>query len=301
VPARIRYIAALLLVAVLAGCGPAPVRDAPLKVVASIAPLADWARRVGGAYVSVQMLVPPDIDPRDYVLDRRQRDAILKADVVLMNGLGLEPWIEDVLAEARNSNLIVVEMAQFTGPLTERVLRKRAVEPDQAMPEPRSGTDDQLWAPAPVYSPYLWLDIASAKAQVGLIAQMLARAEPDGIVDFQQNAARYTGELENLDIALFRQIDGWRWRTVLSTSRFLFPFTRHHDLSISIYGVPRRRGGPPIAQPLFVDALAGPQAPGDKLRGRRMVLLNPLDTSDYIQLMQTTAQSMTMVMAGSQR
>lgn len=291
---------ALLLVCVLAGCGQVPAQQAPIKVVASIAPLADWAHKVGGAHVSVQLIVPPGVDPRDYQLSRQQRNDILKADAVVMNGLGLEPWLEDILEEAPSSRLIVVEMSQFTGPLTERVARKRTIQPDQPVTGPRSGTSSQVWEPAPVYSPYLWLDVNSAKAQVGLIAQMLTRADPDGIVDFQQNAARYVDELENLDSAVFRQIDGWRWRTILSTSRFLFPFARQHGLSLSLFGQRLRRGAPALAQPLFVDVFAGSKPPVE-LRGRPVVLVNPLGKSDYIELMRTTVHSMTTTMVGRQK
>lgn len=288
---------ALLLVVVLASCGRLPAQKAPLRVVASIAPLADWAQKVGGARVSVQLIVPPGVDPRDYRVSSQQQDAILQADVVLMNGLGLEPWLEDILEDAPSSRLIVVEMSQFSGPLTERVRRKRVIEPDQSVTGPRSGTSNQAWEQAPIYSPYLWLDVNSARAQVGVIAQMLTRADPDAIVDFRQNAARYAGELENLDVSLFRQIDNWRWRTVVSRTRFLFPFTNQHGLSISIFGQPLRRGGPPLAQPLFVDAFDGSDLSVEP-RGRPMVRLNPLAKSDYIDLMRTIVQSMSTTMVG---
>lgn len=290
----------LLLVCLLAGCGQAPAQDAPIKVVASIAPLADWAQKVGGAHVSVQLIVPPGIDPRDYEASPQQRDAIRKADVVVMNGLGLEPWLEDILEDAPSNRLIVVEMSQFTGPLTERVARKRTIKPDQPVTGPRSGTSSQVWEPAPVYSPYLWLDVNSARSQVGLIAQMLTRADPDGIVDFQQNAVRYSDELVNLDIALARQIDDWSWRTMLSTNRFLFPFANQRGLSLSIIRQRLRRGAPPIAQPLFVDAFAASMLPAES-RGRPVVTLNPLGKSDYIDLMRTTVHSMTATMVGRKK
>jgi hypothetical protein len=130
---------------------------------------------------------------------------------------------------------------------------------------------------------------------------MLARAEPESMVDFRQNAARYTGELDNLDGSLFRQIEHWPWRTILSTDRFLFPFARHHGLSIAIFGAPVRRGGPPLAQPLFVDALTAREVRSVELSGRQMVLLDPLGKSDYIDLMQTMVQSMTSAMEAHEK
>jgi zinc transport system substrate-binding protein len=287
----------LLLAVVLAGCGQAPAASVPIKVVASIAPLADWARNVGGVHASVQLLVPPGVDPRTFELQPEQRDAIYAADVLLINGLGLEPWIEEIMEDARARRLIVAEMSQFTGPLTERVLGRRAIAPDEAVPQPRSGTGNLIWVPAPIYSPYLWLDVASARAQVGLIAQMLGRADPDSMVDFQQNAARYIGELDNLDGSIFRQIEAWRWQVLLSTNRFLFPFARHHGLSISIFGTPTRRRGPPLAQPLFVDGFEEAGRSRVAVSRHPVVPLNPLGHNEYIELMQTMVTSMTTTMS----
>ncbi|HZG67484.1 MAG TPA: zinc ABC transporter substrate-binding protein, partial [Herpetosiphonaceae bacterium] len=100
-------ITAALLVLVLTGCGSIAQRGEPVKVVASIAPLADWARRVGGEHVAVELIVPPGLDPRTYEPAPRQRAAMENADIVLMNGLGVEPWIEEILEHPSNDQLIV--------------------------------------------------------------------------------------------------------------------------------------------------------------------------------------------------
>jgi ABC-type Zn uptake system ZnuABC Zn-binding protein ZnuA len=290
-------ITAGLLVLVLTGCGSIAPRGEPVKVVASIAPLADWARRVGGEHVAVELVVPPGLDPRAYEPAPRQRAAIANADVVLMNGLGVEPWIEEILEHPSNDRLIVLEMAQFTGPLTERVPRKRYVEPGEPLAGGTRG--DEAWVPAPVYSPYLWLDVGSAMLQVELIAQTLGRADTQRILDYQQNAARYNAELQNLNTSVAHQLESWQWRSILSTNRFLYPFARHYQLPILLVGEPARRPGLPLVQPLFVDGLVGSDPPRTGSSGRPVVLLNSLGAENYLELMEAMVDGMTAAMVGS--
>ena len=65
-----------------------------LRVVATLAPFADWARQVGGERVSVTQLVPTGVDPRTWEPSATDLQHLSEADVVLFNGLGLEPWLE---------------------------------------------------------------------------------------------------------------------------------------------------------------------------------------------------------------
>jgi ABC-type Zn uptake system ZnuABC Zn-binding protein ZnuA len=110
-----RYIAGVLAWLLLVGCTNVPAQTEPLNVVATIAPLADWTRQVGADRVAVEVIVPVGFDPRAYEPSEQQRQQIKAADVVFLNGLGMEPWIDEILDESR-SGQIVVESSQFVEP-----------------------------------------------------------------------------------------------------------------------------------------------------------------------------------------
>lgn len=300
-PPRVWQVIALLLILfALAACGAAAPRGGAISVVASIMPLADWAREVGGERVAVQLLVPPARNPRTYVPTDQQRRAVERADVVLLNGLGLEPWLEAILEETRTSRLVVLEIAQFTGPLTERVTRRyRPLPPDPDIaPGPRQRAGSELSVPAPVYSSYLWLDPTSAMYQVDLIAYTLARVDKAGLSYYRQNAARYNGELENLDASVFRQSDTWTERTVVVSNRFLHPFARRYNLDLVLISDPNRNTGTAQA-PLVLDQLASARAePGTLPADAPALEVNALAGATYIELMQTNVHSITLVLAG---
>ncbi len=286
------FLAFLLCTLILAGCNEAAPRARPVNVVATVTPLADWARKVGGERVRVQAIVPPGVDPRAYQPPASQRKAIQTADVVIFNGLGLEPWIDEILDGAGNARTVVLDVSQFTGPLTERVpAGGPGVGQRRKLPGPAP------LVPAPVYSPYLWLDPRSAITQVSLIAQMLTRADEEGLDVYRQNAARYTGELENLDSRIQREVDAWKWPSVLATDRFLYPFARRYGLPLYVLDDPANRARVPKEQPLLVDHFA-PSAEQARAMGLRrpVAVLNPLAGQTYFELMRTNVHTMTTVM-----
>lgn len=265
-------------------------------------PLADWAEQVGGSRVHVQRIVPPGADPRSYVLSDQQRQAIGSADVVLLNGLDLEPWIDEILDQARGTKMVVLEVSQFTGPLVERetLSGANAFEQGAAQSGPRAGPNQGIGIPPAVYSAYLWLDPGSAMGQVELVARTLTRADPDGVSVYRQNAARYTGELENLDGLIQRQINTWHWQSLLADDMFLYPFARHYSLPINPSA--RGKGAPKLdpRQPLLRDALRPARRAPDDVSSRPVIVVNPLAGQTYVELMQALAHAITSGMMAPQ-
>ena len=84
----------------------------PLSVVASIFPLGYFAQRVGGDLVSVEVLVSPGFENHGFVPTASDLRLLESADLVVMNGLELEPWMERALAALSDDpDRIVVEAA----------------------------------------------------------------------------------------------------------------------------------------------------------------------------------------------
>ncbi|MFT4465772.1 MAG: metal ABC transporter substrate-binding protein [Sodalis sp. (in: enterobacteria)] len=69
-------------------------RAKTVDAVASFSVLADIVRQVGGEHVKVTELVGPDGDPHAFEPTPKDSQALAKADVVFVSGLGLECWID---------------------------------------------------------------------------------------------------------------------------------------------------------------------------------------------------------------
>lgn len=85
------------LLATLAGqalAAPAAAQTARLDVVASFSLLADMVATVGGDAVLVHALVGPDADAHAFTPAPADAQRLARADLVVVNGLGFEGWID---------------------------------------------------------------------------------------------------------------------------------------------------------------------------------------------------------------
>jgi len=105
--ARARRLAALAAAAAaaalaVAGCGGSgggrP--DGRIAVVASTTQLGDLVRNVGGPDVAVTQILHPNTDPHDYEPRPKDVQRVAGAQVVVLNGDGLDAWMGDVLHDA---------------------------------------------------------------------------------------------------------------------------------------------------------------------------------------------------------
>jgi ABC-type Zn uptake system ZnuABC Zn-binding protein ZnuA len=80
-----------------------------VRVLTSLEIFADMARNVGGDRVQVVALLPSGADPHTFELRPSAVRKIAEADIIFINGLGLEGNLEDVIRE--NAEGPIVELA----------------------------------------------------------------------------------------------------------------------------------------------------------------------------------------------
>jgi len=214
-----------LVLPLLAACGQ-QATPPPLKVVATIAPLGDWARQVGRERVDVTQIVPAGVDPKTYQLTAADRQTIAQADVVLCNGLGLEPWLADLLRARDPQTFVALQLSDFVGPLAEgeRVTVQSPLAGEAAEGQSPGNTPNQTtYVPKTVYSSYIWLTPGSirpwAQRAVLYVGDTFTRADPGGIRFYRGNAERYIGELENLHVWVGQQFEQWPLTRVGTSNR----------------------------------------------------------------------------------
>ena len=106
---RMASIAAIVLVLVASlACGEDADDDDGLSVVASIYPLGYFTERIGGNLVTVHTLVRPGVEAHGFEPTASDLRTIGAADLVVMNGLELEPWLERALDALEDSDTRVV-------------------------------------------------------------------------------------------------------------------------------------------------------------------------------------------------
>lgn len=79
--------------------------------VASFSILGDFVRQLAGPTLPVQTLLGPGADPHDFAPRPSHAVALRQAALVVRNGLGLEPWLDRLLASAQPRGLVVTASA----------------------------------------------------------------------------------------------------------------------------------------------------------------------------------------------
>jgi zinc/manganese transport system substrate-binding protein len=90
-----------------------------LNVVSSFSVLGDMVQQVGGEHVHVDTLVGPDGDPHTFEPSPKDSALLSKADVVVVNGLGLEGWLDSLIKASGFKGELVVASGVKTHTLNE--------------------------------------------------------------------------------------------------------------------------------------------------------------------------------------
>ncbi len=175
---------------VLFACRPAAKNEPAsqrIKVVASIYPLADFVRNVGGDRVSVVTLLPPAASPHVFSPSPRDLAKISGARLFVKIGLGFEFWSEDLLPTGEDRTREVLETSQGVQTL------------DEAEGERHDGH---------IANPHIWLDPVLAMEQVRRIESALIRIDPSHRAEYENNTRSYLDQLRRLDLELRKAIAG---------------------------------------------------------------------------------------------
>lgn len=187
-----RAFAILLSFTLLSGCARrVPERDKTLHILATTYPIYLFTTAVVGNTegVEVDLLVNSQTSClHDYTLTVKDMKAIDQADVIIMNGVGLEDFMADALAQ---SDAAVIDCS-------ENVTLLPTLE--------HAGHDGHDHEEE--YDPHYWMDPRRAAAMMALISDGLSEIDPDHADRyFLHEVTAYDkmgGLRQDMDVALFQ-------------------------------------------------------------------------------------------------
>jgi len=171
----LRHLCAALLLLPQAG----PAAESKLRVLTSFLPMQAHAQAVAGTAAQVEQLLSKDAGPHDYQLTAGDVKKLAAADLFIINGAGLEQWLDELVNKAGAKKLVLVD--------TSKGVRL------QANPTSFDATT------ASGMNPHLWLDPVLAQHQTMVILAALKKADPANAATFQTNADAYLAKLAALD------------------------------------------------------------------------------------------------------
>jgi manganese/iron transport system substrate-binding protein len=161
-----------------------------LRVVATTTVLADLVQQVGGEHVSVHSLVPKGGEAHTFDPTPSDATTVADADLLVMNGLGLDEWLADLATDAGAEAIPVVELAEDLDGVT--YLEGEAHAEGDARADDDEHAGEEL-------NPHLWLNVRYAIRYVERLTDALAEADPEDADAYRAYAADYVAELEELD------------------------------------------------------------------------------------------------------
>jgi len=213
-----------ILSTILLSCGGGEVveEDGGLTVVASILPIylltVNVVGNTGG--VTVDVLVNPEAgDIHNYQLVPGDLLKLNRADLVILNGLGLEGFLGDALADLPEGTKIVTA--------------GEGIEPLPLSFHDHSGEPHGDGRDA--WDPHLWVSPRNAARMTENIRDALVELDPAHADAYRANAAGFIGRLEALYTKMRDTAKGWPNRAIV-TNHDAFGYLAR-DLGLEIAGV----------------------------------------------------------------
>ena len=169
----------------LAACGSAPSKDnGTLSVLASTTFLADITQNIASDRVKVESLLPIGADPHSYQAAPSDVAKIEESNLLILNGVEYEHFIEPLLENAGGERIIVTAT-------------------DGLMP---NQMEDEENASQIVGDPHMWLDPNRVITYVENIRDGLIKVDAQGAETYKSNADAYIAKLKDLDAWIVEQV-----------------------------------------------------------------------------------------------
>jgi zinc/manganese transport system substrate-binding protein len=211
-----------------------------LTVVTTILPITQFTNAVVGDRAEVISLIPTSVSPHDFQASPADVQALANADVLVKNGLEMETFLDDLVANAQNPNLAIIDSSEGIAVISNEAVEghsdgktdapdhdhehSAAADADHGHDHAEGEAHDHAEAGHHhdgEFNPHIWLDPKRAIQQVENIRDGMIAVDPEGEEIYTANAAAFIAELETLDAEIAEQLAPFKGQ----------PFVAFHDFA----------------------------------------------------------------------
>ena len=189
--------------------------EQPIPVVATFSILGDMVERIGGEHIALTTLVGPDGDTHVYQPTPKAARSVAEANVLFMNGLEFEGWLER-LAEAASFKGAMVVATNGIVPIAFEEHEDEHEEHDEDEEhdeheehddheehDEHEEHDDHAGHDHGTFDPHAWQSLDNAVIYANNIAAGLAQADPANASAYYINRAVFVDQI----VALKSDVD----------------------------------------------------------------------------------------------
>lgn len=190
-----------------------------LKITTSILPVYCFTTNIVSNLADVSILLEKKAGPHDYQFSPQDLRKLSSADVVVLNGLGLESWLDRAFKSLGEKKPVIIEAASG--------LKKDLITEVTALDEGHGHAHHH----GP--NPHVWLDPQLAAQCVSTIVAGLKKVDPANAKAYEKNGEAYIARLKALDeelLAILKPVQNIPFITFHDA----FPyFTRRYSLQLA--------------------------------------------------------------------
>lgn len=187
-----------------------------------------------GHEIDVVNLIPPSVGClHDYQLTPRDMKTLAHADVLVINGAGMESFIESVAKELKNLCIIDASKGLELIESEEACCHehhhasKNSAHSHSAHSHSHSRTKHNHSVDS-----HTWMSISNMMHQVRHIADELGKMDPKNQSIYQKNADLYISQLEKARASMQKTIQGARHRNIVTSHPGFAYFAKEFELNI---------------------------------------------------------------------
>jgi len=212
-----------------------------LQIVTTFLPMTHFTKAVVQNRAEVTQLLPTNTGPHDYQAKPTDVQTIANADVLVKNGLEIEVFLEDMIANANNPDLVVINTSEGIATIAyeedghdhgEKAEghdhdhdHDHGEEAESHDHEEQSHSHDHG-----EFDPHVWLDPKRAMEQVENIRDRLIALDPEGEAIYTENANAYLEKLKALDEDISDQLSPYAGETFITFHDFANYFAESYNL-----------------------------------------------------------------------
>lgn len=172
--AALTAVLAVILCLMITDWRPGMQREKLIRVVTSLGVYGEVAKEVAGKYGQVTTIINSNaVDPHDYQPSTTQAEEVARANLVVVNGLGYDHWLNQLVnSNSDHRQIVVVNVAS-------QVAKKHA------------GANEHVW-----YRPTTLPELANQ------LAERYAKIDPQHAATYRANARHYRRQLAPLQRAM---------------------------------------------------------------------------------------------------
>ena len=165
------------------------------SIVCTTFPQYDWVMNIIGPKNSafeVTLLLNKGTDLHSYQPSVKDIAKISISDLFVYVGGESDEWVEKIIVDAKNKNLVAVNMMQVLG---DRVYEEELVEGMQGEEEEEEEEGEE----EPEYDEHIWLSLKNAVILTEYLSDQIQKLDQKNAAAYKKNTAAYIKELKVLD------------------------------------------------------------------------------------------------------